>query len=58
MEILHRFANEYQDVVRSLRDIQDNLVSQDSPGVDPSTIAEQQRELQVSQFKVKWKLMP
>ena len=42
--------------MRSLRDIQDNLVSQDSPGVDPSTIAEQQRELQVNQLEAMWPL--
>ena len=41
------FSNEYTDVIRALRDIQDNLLSQDSPGVDPSTIEEQQKELQV-----------
>lgn len=43
-----RFSQEYGEVLRSLREIQDNLVSQDSPGVDPATIAEQLRELAVS----------
>ncbi len=46
-DIASRFTDEYQHVIRSLRDIQDNLLSQDSPGVDPPTIKEQQKELQV-----------
>lgn len=50
LEISDRFAGQYQDVVRGLRDTQDNLLSQDSPGVDPATIAEQQRELKVKTY--------
>lgn len=48
--VAETFAREYQDIIRMLRDIQDNLLSQDSPGVDPATIKEQQKELQVSRM--------
>ena len=46
--VAERFSSDQQDAVRALRDIQDNIVSQDSPGVDPPTIKEQLRELDVS----------
>ena len=45
--VAEAFTKEYQDTIRALRDIQDNLLSQDSPGVDPATVREQQKELQV-----------
>ena len=46
-EVATRFESDYQEAFRALRDIQDNISSQDSPGVDPATIEEQQKELQV-----------
>lgn len=45
--VAEKFSHDWQDAVQALRDIQDNLMSQDSPGVDPQTIQEQQRELEV-----------
>ena len=45
--VADKFARDFQDAIRALRDAQDNLVSQDSPGVDTATVAEQQRELEV-----------
>ena len=45
--VAEKFRRDFQDAIQSLRDIQDNLVSQDSPGVDPATVKEQQKELQV-----------
>ena len=47
LEVADKFESDYQEAIRALRDIQDNLNSQDSPGVDVATIEEQQRELQV-----------
>ena len=41
------FHATYKDVMRALQDIQDNLASQDSPGIDAATIGEQQKELEV-----------
>ena len=41
------FHATYKDVMRALQDIQDNLMSQDSPGIDTATIGEQQKELEV-----------
>ena len=46
-QVAARFESDYQEAFRALRDIQDNISSQDSPGVDPATIEEQQKELQV-----------
>ena len=45
--VADKFSGDYQDAIRALRDIQDNILSQDSPGVDPMTVREQERELQV-----------
>ena len=45
--IADKFQSDQQEAVRALRDIQDNLLSQDSPGVDAATIEEQQKELKV-----------
>ena len=42
------FSQSYFDTIKALRDVQDNLMSQDSPGVDPTVIIEQQKELNVS----------
>ena len=47
MLVAEKFHREYHDVIRALKDIQDNLLSQDSPGVDVPTIKEQQKELKV-----------
>ena len=47
MLVAEKFHREYHDVIRVLKDIQDNLISQDSPGVDVTTIKEQQKELAV-----------
>ena len=41
------FHTTYKDVMRALQDIHDNLLSQDSPGIDVATIGEQQKELEV-----------
>ena len=41
------FHATYKDVMRALQDIQDNLISQDCPGIDVPTIGEQQKELEV-----------
>jgi len=46
LQVAEDFNRDYLEVIRGLRDIQDNLLSQDSPGVDTSTVAEQQKELQ------------
>ncbi|ELT90303.1 hypothetical protein CAPTEDRAFT_205084 [Capitella teleta] len=46
LAVAEKFRRDYQDAMQSLRDIQDNLASQDSPGVDPATVFEQQKELQ------------
>ena len=48
LNVAEKFHNDYNDVTRSLRDVQDNLISQDSPGIDAATIIEQQKELAVS----------
>jgi dystonin len=46
LNISEKFRRDHQGAMQALRDIQDNLHSQDSPGVDPSTVFEQQKELQ------------
>ena len=50
--VADKYSHDQQDAIRALRDIQDNIVSQDSPGVDPATIREQLRELEVREHSV------
>lgn len=45
--VSEKFGRDYREAIRALSDIQDNLASQDSPGVDPATIKEQNKELEV-----------
>ena len=47
MNLAMVFSKVYSELMKSLRDIQDNLMSQDSPGVDTGTVQEQQKELDV-----------
>jgi len=47
VSVADSFHATYKDVMRALQDIQDNLASQDSPGIDAATIGEQQKELEV-----------
>lgn len=46
LEVADKYHKDYHNALQALRDIQDNLHSQDSPGVDPATVQEQQKELQ------------
>jgi len=41
------FQQAVLEAMQALRSVQDNLLSQDTPGSDPATIQEQLRELQV-----------
>lgn len=45
--VADRFQADFTNVMQQLQGIQDNLLSQDSAGVDPNTVREQIRELQV-----------
>lgn len=46
--VAEKFDNEMRDLVQLLRDAKDNLLSQDTPGIEAATVEEQLRELQVS----------
>jgi len=45
--VSENFQQAMMDVMQTVRAVQDNLVSQDSPGTDLATVQEQLRELQV-----------
>ncbi len=45
--VAEKFQTDYQEATHGLKDVQDNLASQDHPGIDPATIQEQLKELQV-----------
>ena len=50
VQVADRFNHTYSQLMQALRDVNDNLASQDSPGVDTSTIRQQQNELLVSRY--------
>ena len=48
ISVAEKFDNDLREVLRILTDAQDNLLSQDTPGIEPATVEEQLRELQVN----------
>ncbi|CAH1789990.1 unnamed protein product, partial [Owenia fusiformis] len=46
LKVAERFSDQYQNAISAIKDGQDNLASQDSPGVDAVTVKQQQKELQ------------
>ena len=46
--VAERFQQDYVTVMQNLQGVKDNLLSQDVSGIDPATVQEQQKELQVS----------
>ncbi|XP_052813001.1 microtubule-actin cross-linking factor 1, isoforms 1/2/3/4/5-like isoform X2 [Mya arenaria] len=45
LDVADRFHDLCGEVMTSLRDLKDNMISQEPPGVDPQTVKEQQKEL-------------
>lgn len=45
--VSEKFFDLCSDTMSNLRDLKDNLLSQEPPGVDPPTVQEQQKELKV-----------
>ena len=41
------FRHQFSELIQTLQGVQDTLVSQDSAGVDPNTVRDQQKELEV-----------
>lgn len=48
MTVAEKFFDSCNDTMSNLRDLKDNFLSQEPPGVDSSTVEEQQKELKVS----------
>ena len=46
-QVSERFFDNCNDTMANLRDLKDNLLSQEPPGVDTATVQEQQKELKV-----------
>ncbi|XP_021351801.1 dystonin-like isoform X4 [Mizuhopecten yessoensis] len=44
-QVADRFFDVCADTMSNLRDLKDNLLSQEPPGIDPATVKEQQKEL-------------
>lgn len=47
LEVAEKFHDLCADTMGNLRDLKDNMISQEPPGVDPQTVKEQQKELKV-----------
>lgn len=47
MTVADKFFDSCNDTMSNLRDLKDNFLSQEPPGVDSSTVEEQQKELKV-----------
>ena len=47
LEVAEKFHDLCGDTMSNLRDLKDNMISQEPPGVDPQTVKEQQKELKV-----------
>lgn len=47
MTVAEKFFDSCNDTMSNLRDLKDNFLSQEPPGVDSSTVEEQQKELKV-----------
>lgn len=47
MKVAEKFFDSCNDTMSNLRDLKDNFLSQEPPGVDSSTVEEQQKELKV-----------
>ncbi|XP_053386476.1 dystonin-like isoform X4 [Mercenaria mercenaria] len=45
LEVAEKFHDLCGDTMGNLRDLKDNMISQEPPGVDPQTVKEQQKEL-------------
>lgn len=45
--VAEKFFDSCNDTMSNLRDLKDNFLSQEPPGVDSSTVEEQQKELKV-----------
>ncbi|KAL3854342.1 hypothetical protein ACJMK2_013615, partial [Sinanodonta woodiana] len=45
LQVSEKFFDLCGEVMTNLRDLKDNLISQEPPGVDPATVQEQQKEL-------------
>lgn len=41
------FQQQFTDVLQALQNVQDALLSQEAPSIDPTAVQEQQRELEV-----------
>jgi hypothetical protein len=51
LEVAEKFHDLCGDTMSNLRDLKDNMISQEPPGVDPQTVKEQQKELKVILFQ-------
>ena len=47
LQVAQKFFDLCNDTMSNLRDLKDNLLSQEPPGIDSSTVKEQQKELKV-----------
>ena len=47
LDVSEKFHDLCGEVMSNLRDLKDNMISQEPPGVDPMTVKEQQKELKV-----------
>ena len=47
LQVSEKFYDLCVEVMSNLRDLKDNMFSQEPPGVDPQTVKEQQKELKV-----------
>jgi len=47
LDVAEGFHDLCGEVMSNLRDLKDNMISQEPPGVDPQTVKEQQKELKV-----------
>lgn len=50
MKVAEKFFDSCNDTMSNLRDLKDNFLSQEPPGVDSSTVEEQQKELKVRHY--------
>jgi hypothetical protein len=51
MKVAEKFFDSCNDTMSNLKDLKDNFLSQEPPGVDSSTVEEQQKELKVSEVE-------
>lgn len=47
LQVAEKFNDLCSETMSNLRDLKDNLLSQEPPGVDSPTVQEQQKELKV-----------